>query len=255
MTPWVRRLIIANGAMFLVTWVYPVLPSDQLMFMPALLLRRPWTIVTYMFLHAGFMHLALNMLWLYICGPRLEQRLGSRQFLLLYLVSGIVGGLLSFTTPYARIVGASGAVFGVLFGCARYWPRDRIYLFGVLPIEMMTLVVIMTLLALFGGFTGARDGVAHFAHLGGFLGGFVFLKWWELRSPAARFRRKAATDRRPSSGVMNRADVKRWAEINRDNMHPVNREELDRILDKINAEGSDKLAPEEREFLERFSAL
>jgi membrane associated rhomboid family serine protease len=242
-----------NGVAFLVTWVFPVVPSDRLMFMPALLLRRPWTIITYMFLHAGFMHIALNMLWLYICGPRLEARLGSRQFLALYLTSGIAGGLLSFTTPYARIVGASGAVFGVLFGCARYWPRDRIYLFGVLPIEMMTLVVIMTLLALFGGFTGARDGVAHFAHLGGFLGGYLYLKVWEHRSPAARFREQAATGPKRSRNSISKADLKRWSEIDREDMHPVNREELDRILDKINTEGSSNLTAEEHAFLERFS--
>lgn len=254
MTPWVRRLIIANAAAFVVTWVFPVVPSNHFMFMPALLLRRPWTIVTYMFLHAGFMHLALNMLWLYICGPRLEVRLGSRRFLALYLTSGIVGGLLSFTTPYARIVGASGAVFGVLFGCARYWPRDRIYLFGVLPIEMMTLVVIMTLLALFGGFTGARDGVAHFAHLGGFLGGYVYLKLWERRSPAAQFRKRAATEPTHGRNSISKADLKRWSTIKREDMHPVNREELDRILDKINSEGGDKLTAEEHAFLERFSA-
>lgn len=254
MTPWVGRIIIANAIAFVLTWLLRVVPAGPLMLQPALLASRPWTIVSYMFLHAGFMHLALNMLWLYICGPRLEARLGGRQFVLLYLVSGVVGGLLSFTTPHARIVGASGAVFGVLFGCARYWPRDRIYLFGVLPIEMMTLVVIMTLLALFGGFTGARDGVAHFAHLGGFLGGYLYLKWWEVRSPAAHFRKRAATANKRSSGEVRKADLQRWSEIRREEMHPVNQEELDRILEKIGADGVATLTSEERDFLERFSA-
>ena len=245
--------MITNGAIFLVTYAYPLLPTQQLWLVPVLFPFRPWTIVTYMFLHAGIWHLFFNMLGLFFFGPRLEARLGGRSFLWLYFASGIMGGLLSFPfTPRAAIVGASGAVFGVLLGFARYWPRERIYIWGILPIEARTLVVIMTLLALFGGFGGSGGGVAHFAHLGGFLGGFLYLKWWERRSPAAQFKKKSGHGvKRPGGG--NASDLKRWSRIDREEMHPVNREELDRILDKINDEGMNRLSAEEREFLERFS--
>jgi membrane associated rhomboid family serine protease len=203
-----------------------------------------------MFLHAGPLHLFFNMLALYFFGPRLEARLGSRQFLTLYFVSGIVAALVSLIfTPYARIVGASGAVFGVLLGFARVWPRSLIYIWGVLPIEARWLVLLLTALSLWGGW-GGSSGVAHFAHLGGFLGGYLYLKWLDLRSPARRFKKMAAP---PSPKTAGSTDLQRWKRIRRDDLHQVNRDELDRILDKISAKGLDSLTPEERAFLERFS--
>jgi membrane associated rhomboid family serine protease len=222
------------------------------MFIPRLFLIRPWTIVTYMFLHAGIWHLVFNMLALYFFGPRLESRLGGRQFLYLYFISGIMGALLSvFFSPNAAIIGASGAVFGVLLGFARYWPRERIYIWGVLPIEARALVVVATIVSLYFGFRGGGN-VAHFAHLGGFLGGFLYLKWWGRRSPAARFKAKAQAPVRAKSAG-GHTDVNRWQRINREEMHPVNQEELDRVLDKIGASGVGSLTNDERDFLERFS--
>jgi len=253
MTPWVRRLLIANVAMFFLTLVMPGL-MRQLWFVPMLIAYRPWTIITYMFLHAGLLHLAFNMIGLYFFGPRLEQRLGGRQFLWLYFLSGMTGAVLSFPfTPNVPIVGASGAIFGVLMGFALYWPREKIYIWGVLPIESRVLVIILAILSLSGGFGGSGGNVAHFAHLGGFLGGFLYLKWWERRSPAAKFRRKAQVQSKAK--VSNSAaDIARWKRIRREDLHPVNSEELDRILDKIGAIGVSSLTADEREFLDRFSA-
>lgn len=174
--------------------------------------------------------------------------------MILYFVSGIFGGLLSFPfTPRVAIVGASGAVFGVLLGFARYWPRERIYIWGILPVEARGLVVVIAILSLAGGFGVGGQGIAHFAHLGGFLGGFLFLKWWEHRSPAALFRTKAAPVARRSTGT-DAGNLARWNEIRRDELHPVNREELDRILDKVGEAGVASLTLEERAFLERFSS-
>ena len=252
MTPWVQRLLFANVAMFFLTQVMPEL-TRQLMFVPILVAFRPWTLFTYMFLHAGLMHLLFNMIGLYFFGPRLEQRLGGKQFLALYFLSGVTGAVISFPfTPRAAIVGASGAVFGVLMGFAMYWPRERIYIWGILPIESRVLVIILTLLALSGGFGGSGGNVAHFAHLGGFLGGFLYLKWWERRSPAAQFRTKSKARPKRRKGT-EAVDLRRWQSIRRDDMHPVNSEELDRILDKINASSVSSLTADEREFLERFS--
>lgn len=246
MTPWVLRLIAANVVIFLLTLAAPGLTS-LLMLVPALILDRPWTLVTYMFLHGGMWHILFNMLGLYFFGPRLELELGSRDFLLLYFVSGVAGALLSFLTPYAAIVGASGAVFGVLIGFARYWPREQIYIWGILPLEARWLVVIMTALSLLGGFGGLSDGVAHFAHLGGFAGGFLFLAWRDRNTRAARFRARMTLPT-PAQG-----DIEKWKKIDRNRLHEVNRAELDRILDKINTAGVQSLTPSEQEFLERFS--
>lgn len=250
MTPWVTRLLAANVVMFFITMIFPML-GWVLGFRPSVALLRPWTIVTYMFLHAGLAHLIFNMIGLYFFGPRVEERLGGRQFLGLYFVSGIAGALLSVPfSPNALIVGASGALFGIFLAFARYWPRALIYIWGVLPLEAWLFVALMTILSLGSGIMGAAQGVAHFAHLGGFVGGFLYLKWIELRSPARRFKARAAGPARRPSG---RAAAERLSRINREDLHEVNRAELDRILDKIRENGVASLTPEEREWLERFS--
>jgi len=252
MTPWVLRLIVANAAMYLVTMSAPALVSS-LALVPGLMLQRPWTVVTYMFLHGGLGHLFFNMLALFFFGPRLEARLGSRQFLILYFASGISGALLSLAfMPYAAVIGASGAVFGVMLGFAHFWPRDPLLIWGIIPVEARWMVAGMTVLALFGGFSGGGGGVAHFAHLGGFVGGWLCLKWFEARSPSRTFRRKMAP---PAPRIeTSESSLARWQRIRRENLHEVNRTELDRILDKINAQGIASLTPGDREFLERFSS-
>jgi len=245
-TPWVLRLIIANVAVFLATMASPEL-FRALMLVPALALTRPWTLVTYMFLHGGIGHILFNMLGLYFFGPRLEERLGGRHFLGLYFASGISGALLSFLTPNSAIVGASGAVFGIFLASAIYWPRERVYIWGILPVESRVLVAVMTILALYGGFSGSSGGIAHFAHLGGFAGGYLYLKWASWSSPAARFKRRST----PSAA--RSVDLEQWSRIRREDLHPVNREELDRVLAKIDVSGAGSLNDEERAFLNRFS--
>ncbi len=249
MTPWVRRLVIANAVMFAVTMSVPDM-TGLLALVPVLVLTRPWTPVTYMFLHAGFGHVFFNMLALFFFGPRVEARLGGRDFLRLYFLSGLSGALLSvLLNSNAFVVGASGAVFGVQLVYARFWPRDRILIYGIIPVEARWLVVLMTVLSLFGGFGFGEPGIAHFAHLGGFLGGFLYLRWLERRSPARRFQAQAG------SGGSARAGLERWSRIRREALHEVNRAELDRILEKINAGGVGSLTVGDREFLDRFSGI
>jgi membrane associated rhomboid family serine protease len=248
MTPWVQRLIAANVVMFLATYVYQGL-YWQLVLVPALILERPWTLVTYMFLHGGFGHIGFNMLALFFFGSRVEARIGSRHFIWLYFVSGIAGALLSLVfTPRAYIIGASGAVFGVSFAFAYFWPRDRIYIWGVLPIEARWLVILTAGVAIFGGFTGAQAGIAHFAHLGGYAGGWLYLWWMDRRATAGRraWQKKVSA---PAGTV----DSRRIATIDLSRVHPVNRDEVNRILDKINKSGLDSLTSEERTFLSHFA--
>jgi membrane associated rhomboid family serine protease len=249
MTPWTGRLIFVNVAVFLLTAWNPMLAAPFVL-VPAFIPYRPWTLVTYMFLHAGFGHVFFNMLALYFFGPQVELRTGGRAFLGLYLVSGLAGALLSLATPYAHIVGASGAVFGVMLAFARYWPRATILIWGILPVEARVLVAITTVLALWGGVTGA-GGIAHFAHLGGFLGGYLFLRVMEARSPAARFRAKVAPV--PHARASD-ADLARWRHIDAAVLHPVNREEYERVMAKVATSGAASLTSGEREFLDRFSA-
>lgn len=250
---WSIRLIIANIIVFLLMPVMPGGLLSQLVLVPSEAWRAPWTLVTYMFLHGGLGHVFFNMLALFFFGPRLESRLGGNRFLGLYFTSGIVGALLSLVlAPNAAIIGASGAVFGVMFGFAWFWPRDRILIWGIIPIEARYLVLLMTAIALYSGFTpGAGGNIAHFAHLGGFLGGFAFLKVLERRSGMSRFRKRAQSGAARLETIGSA--MERWKTIRRDHLHEVNREELDRILDKISSEGIASLTQGEREFLDRFS--
>lgn len=248
MTPWVTRLIVANVLGFLLQQAFPA-AMNLLVFHPGLILVRPWTAITYMFLHGDIWHLFFNMLGLYFFGPALESRLGSRHFLQLYFVSGLSGAALTFFSP-SFIIGASGATFGVFLGFAYYWPRQKIFIWGVLPVEARVLVAIMTVVSLFG----IGGGIAHFAHLGGFVGAFLYLKLMEHRSPAKQFKRKAAGESKRSLVFSSEsADIKRWDAISLDGLHPINRHEVDRLLGKVRSDGVGSLTPEERATLDRFA--
>jgi membrane associated rhomboid family serine protease len=251
LTRWVLRLIIANVAIYVLTVLRP--PFMQfLSFVPALFLERPWTIVTYMFAHdlLGVTHILFNMLSLFFFGPRLETELGGKHFLGLYFLSGIMGALLSVVfSPTSAIIGASGAAYGVMLGYAFFWPRDKIYVWGVLPVEVRVMVLIMTAMSLWGGFGPASDGIAHFAHLGGFVGGFVYLKMLKHTARLQQVQRQIVEP------IARAGDIQRWKAISRDRMHEVNRDEYDRIIAKLNTAGVANLSDEEKAFLDRFSSV
>ena len=250
MTPWVQRLLLANVGVFFLSLAFPALIGDFGL-VPLDVVYRPWTLATYMFLHGGFTHLLFNMLMLFFFGPRLEERLGSRTFIRFYLACGVGGAILSFATPTYMIVGASGAIFGVVVGFARYWPRENIYIWGVLPIQARVLAIFMVASSLVLGFAGARDGIAHFAHLGGLAAGWIFLKIWE-RKRKQRVARRPARPRKLSV-VADLEALERWKTIPREQLHEINREEVDKLLRKAHKLGARALTGEERAFLDRMS--
>jgi membrane associated rhomboid family serine protease len=248
MTPWVTRLLVANVIVFLLQLTFPVI-TGLFALVPAYLLQRPWTLLTYMFTHSspGLSHIGFNMLALYIFGPRVEQRLDGTTFIRLYLLSGISGGLLSLLfTPYAKIVGASGAIFGVQLAFAKFFPRERIYIWGVVPVEARMLVLIMTALSVFGGFSGG-GGTAHFAHLGGYVGAWLYLMLVERNTPAAKWQAKVAGP--PPSAIA----IGDWRGVDLSKVHELNRDEVQRILTKISTTGEGSLTSQERVFLGHFT--
>src|SRR5205807_2056329 len=114
-----------------------------------------------------------------------------RRFITLYALSGVSGAILSMIfAPYAPIVGASGAVFGIMLAFAKFWPTAQIYIMGILPLEARIAVMLMAAVALWSGIQGSRGGVADFAHLGGFVGGWLYLKWLDRRAGVKSFRTK-----------------------------------------------------------------
>ena len=243
MTPWVTRLLIANIGIYL---VLSGLPSqlgnsiaNALVFRPGSVLQTPWTPVTYMFLHAGFGHLFGNMIGIFFFGPRLEHRLGGKGFLTLYFVAGIGGAffesvLALFVGPVS-MVGASGGVFGILAGFAYYM-----------------------LWSLYAGLSAARlgGGVAHFAHLGGAVIALGFLRWsaWKRGSAKRDFKRAMQT---PSSGrdvVSEKMTIDSWKRIAIEALHELNREEVERLLGKVDDGGADSLTRDERAFMDRMAS-
>jgi membrane associated rhomboid family serine protease len=245
MTPVVRALLIANVAVFFLQTTVPGLTSS-LAFVPRYAITEPWTIVTYMFLHGSITHILFNMIALYFFGPRVEERMGPRQFGIMYFLSGLTGALVSVAfAPTAALVGASAGVFGVMMAFAHYWPDAPIHIWGIIPVPARLLVIITTLMAFWFGFGGVQRGVAHFAHLGGYAGAWLYLKWLDRRRTAFR---KVATAPAPEAAKR----VADYKAIDVSKIHQVNRDEVNRILDKISKQGVGSLTPEERLFLANF---
>jgi membrane associated rhomboid family serine protease len=140
-----------------------------------------WTFVTYMFLHADFSHIFFNMLALFIFGTHVERQMGSREFLLYYLVSGILAGVFSFVVYYlsdaykTSLIGASGAIFAVQLAYAVYYPNSLVYLMGILPLRAPVMVLGFTALELFSLISRRGGNVAHITHLAGFGIGWLYL--------------------------------------------------------------------------------
>jgi membrane associated rhomboid family serine protease len=251
MTGWVARLLVANVVMFVLGETMPQI-QGMLAFRPRYVLQQPWTAFTYMFLHAGPWHLFFNMLSLYFFGPRVEDRLGSPRFIVLYLLSGFGGALLSFITPNVMIVGASGATFGVFLAYAMFWPHDRIMIWGILPVEARVLVVVTTLYSLWSGTGSVGGSIAHWAHLGGYAAAYLYLRWLDARSDRQKFKKRmevATFGGRPPIVSTGTPD---FDSIKRDGLHSLTLEELDRLRAKVTSEGADALTPDERAFLHRM---
>src|SRR4051794_128279 len=135
-----RALLIANVLAFLLQYAVPGV-TNLFAFVPYLVLYRPWTVVTYMFMHGGITHIAFNMIALFFFGPRVEAQMGSRRFTILYFLSGICGAIGSFIfAPMAPIIGASAGIFGVMMAYAHFWPKSLIMIYGVIPVPARIMV-------------------------------------------------------------------------------------------------------------------
>jgi membrane associated rhomboid family serine protease len=176
------KLIIINVVVFFLTSA----SRDILIYgslIPALIIRDHyyWQFFTYMFFHSNITHLLFNMLGLFFFGSQVEKRIGSREFLLFYLLIGTLAGVFSYfvyiwSGNYVVILlGASGAVYGVLLAFAVFFPFARIFVFGVLPVQAPVLVVVYTIIEIFSQMTGASSGVAHLTHLAGFAFAYLYI--------------------------------------------------------------------------------
>lgn len=250
----VKNLLIANGVVFVFFWIFG--SSNPVFYYLALIPKLTWTkffvwqLVTYMFLHGGFLHIFLNMYALWMFGSEVERMWGTRAFYRYYFITGIGAGLIhTLITPNSMIptLGASGAVMGVLTAYAMMFPNRRItmLLFFILPITMQarTLAILFAAISLLNGMAGSPDGIAHFAHLGGMVVGYLYIKQdWRF------------------SASINR--IKRWYRHRR--MRVVKNEEedlerlkrmVDSVLDKANTVGMENLTRDEKILLKRASKI
>ena len=204
--PVTQNILIVNVIMFIATLINDnFMYSLFAMFYPASPLFRWWQPVTHMFMHGGFWHILFNMYTLVMFGMVVEQVLGTKKFLILYFVTGLgavalhtgvewlqVHQMLASSDPSAQIeytnllrtpmVGASGAIYGILVAFAMLYPQARMTLiFPPVTLDAKWMVLIFIGIELLTGITGTQMGIAHFAHLGGALFGFLLILYWRKR--------------------------------------------------------------------------
>ncbi len=173
-------LIGINFVVFCLTnFLFPRL-EYYLAMVPSFVLYRGyyWQFLTYMFTHASMSHLFFNMLSLYIFGTECERRIGSKEFLLFYLLTGVLSGIASYFSYYFAntnvvLLGASGAVYGIMLLFSVLFPRARVYVFGLIPMSAPVLVIVSFCIELISN--SAMDGVAHMTHLFGLLFALLYI--------------------------------------------------------------------------------
>jgi membrane associated rhomboid family serine protease len=183
----IKALIIANVAVFFAQ-IFSSILTELFGLHPTLVVRGwLWQPVTYMFLHGGLFHILFNMLALWMFGTELERTWGTQYFLKFYFVTGIGAGLLTVAVsllPFdfarqiygANVIGASGAIYGLLLAYGLYFPDRPIYMYLLFPVPAKIFVLIMGLIAFYSSVAGANGGVANATHLGGLLVGYLYLK-------------------------------------------------------------------------------
>jgi membrane associated rhomboid family serine protease len=187
----VKGLIIANVAVFLLQIIFHMLGSNFIELYLGLVPARVthdlmlWQLATYMFLHGGVFHILVNMLILFMFGNQLERYWGTRRLLKYYFITGIGAGICSWLiTPnsWAVVIGASGAIYGLLLAYGLIYPNRIVYLNFLLPLKVKWLVIIMGAVAFLNSISGSEPGVASIAHLSGMVVGYLYLKgkdWWD----------------------------------------------------------------------------
>ena len=268
--PVIKALLVSNIAVFLFTGFFGLFRfhgnsiGDLFnVFFPLYPLSegfKIWQLFTYMFMHAGFMHLLFNMFALWMFGMELENTWGSKKFFIYYMICGIGAGLSTLFIgplfgPAGPTVGASGAIYGVLLAFGMMFPDRPIFVYFLLPIRARYFVLIYIGLELYAGVTGTADGIAHFAHLGGAAVGLVYVLIDQRRIPFQHFFEKTR-NRFVTAEHVNRYSpnekvpvaVAKYFDLH-DEEDRISQERIDEILDKISQHGYQSLSEQEKKIL------
>ncbi len=275
--PVIKNLLIINGIMFFISIIASnvviggiVLDNVITRYLGLIPFGNPhwsfypWQLITYQFLHGGFSHIFFNMLMLWMFGMEIENIMGSRKFLVFYLLAGIGGGLLQLIvgSGVGPIIGASAAVYGVMVAFAMYFPDRMIYIWFLLPVKAKYLIVGMMVIE----FLSVGDGsfVAHLAHVGGAIVGFSFImldkqyqfnfdKIFDKFKGSSSFSNNNTFSKKASSFGFGKKDIQdaEFYEINgkKKSTDKIDQTVIDEILDKISISGYQNLTEKEKKIL------
>lgn len=199
--PVIKNLIIINGLFLLGTYVVGNVYGINLayylaMFFPTSELFHIWQPITHMFMHGDLTHFFFNMFAIWMFGTRLENMWGGKKFLLFYIATGlgaaflyefvnyiqfIGGGLSQSELLYSPALGASGALFGILMAYGMLYPNELVYIYFMVPVRVKYFVAIYGAIELWLGFNENNSNIAHFAHLGGMLFGYLLIRYWKSK--------------------------------------------------------------------------
>lgn len=189
-TPVVRNLLLINVVVFIGQKLIPVLTEYIALFGIRTGYFKPYQLFTYMFAHADFGHIFWNMLALIFMGPMVEEFWGSKKFLLFYMIAGLGAAIFNVLLDlffgvgtFSLMIGASGAVYGVMTAFGILFSEMEIRIFFFIPIKAKFLVLILGSLAIIQGFGGhgAGDGIAHLTHLGGIVAAIILILYWRSK--------------------------------------------------------------------------
>ena len=268
--PVIKSLLIANVGVFLLLLFFGNFTIDGFSIGASILSAfalapigagfQLWQLVTYMFTHVDFWHLFFNMFALWMFGLELENEWGSKKFLWFYAVCGLGGALANlfiaplFTTA-APTIGASGAIYGILIAFGMSYPDKPIFINFLFPIRAKYLVTFYVAIEVLSGIQASRDGVAHFAHLGGAAVGFVAILWDQERFPFQRLLQRRRERYVPTEKVSAYSGVAqgriydaKYYDV-RDRDEKISQARIDEILDKISQSGYQSLSESEKKVL------
>ncbi len=257
MSPTIKALIVINIAVFVLSMVVGGQFISMFGLVPAKVVheRLIWQPITYLFLHANLFHILFNLIALWMFGMPVESQWGPRQFVKYYFICGIGAGLVNVVlTPdsLSPIIGASGAIYGLLVAFAMLYPDAVVYLYFFFPIKAKHMAILFGLVEFLAGTSSSSPTVARFAHLAGMVIGFVYIKWWfSIKVHTVAFIKSYLKPSKPNDEVES--------EPRRRVLDPVpavktvsdEAVEVDRILDKILEKGEASLTDIEREVLRR----
>ncbi len=249
-TPIVKKLIIANAVVFvlqiLFAKVFLISLSPYFGLVPKYIHTKftIWQLFTYLFLHGGFFHILINMFVLWMFGSELERHFGSKEFLFYYIITGVGAGIFSIIFDYNStipIIGASGAIYGILTAFGMVFPNRLIYLYFFIPIRAKYFVIILGIMAFLSAKYASHSGIAHIAHLGGMVIGFIYLRKNFRLEYIVELWRHFIINRRLKNVRKRQRKIKNF------------KEQVNVILDKIYKVGYNNLTPEEKEILQKAS--